>query len=370
MSLPVLSQDADPKPSAVEAEVVQVAAHASRWNYPREVAVLPGTRIHLVEKGDTLWDLGARYLGNPFAWPQIWELNKWVADPHWIYPGDPILVDTSRAVPVPGQDLLPADVADLQPDLRRTTKSTREEYAYAIQDFAQLPFLAEGGAEAYAKGVGALKIVNRQDDSKSMQGDGDLVYLDGGSNQGYKAGDRLVTFRVQTRKFYHPDDRTHRKSMGDIIQQAGILRITHAYPAESIAVVERSLDGVQEGDFAATFQDPPHLVANLRTDIAEPIQVKPGTAKVIYIREDRPVAGAGDIVLIDQGSHGTPGLRVGDTLIVTRNRPLDPTHASAAKDFTDIYLGQCVVVRTEEHTATCRILRSKLEIQVGDILTR
>jgi nucleoid-associated protein YgaU len=44
--------------------------------------------IHLVRRGDTLWDLCNRYYRNPWAWPKVWSYNPQVANPHWIYPGD------------------------------------------------------------------------------------------------------------------------------------------------------------------------------------------------------------------------------------------------------------------------------------------
>src|SRR5262249_53870659 len=72
-----------------EAEMV-VAEHWSKNPYPRTVPA--GARLHVVVKGDTLWDIAQRYYNNPFLWPQIWDANKYIPNAHWIYPGDPIVI--------------------------------------------------------------------------------------------------------------------------------------------------------------------------------------------------------------------------------------------------------------------------------------
>lgn len=47
---------------------------------------------YVIKKGDTLWDLAFKFLGNPFDWPRIWHVNPYIKNPDLIYPGDSLVI--------------------------------------------------------------------------------------------------------------------------------------------------------------------------------------------------------------------------------------------------------------------------------------
>ena len=81
---------------------------------------------YVVRKGDTLWDIAARFLQKPWLWPEIWQANPQIANPHLIYPGDVLSLAyldrvTVASKPGPRQDA-PIDaipLAQVEPFLKQ-----------------------------------------------------------------------------------------------------------------------------------------------------------------------------------------------------------------------------------------------------------
>jgi LysM domain len=350
------------------ADSVKVEAHSSKWDYPKEIKVPEGSRTHIVQKGDTLWDLSGKYLGNPYAWPQIWELNQWVKDPHWIYPGDPLIIDLARAVATAGG--VPEEVTNLQPDQRRADPSMvrRPEMGFSFQDFIQLPFVAPEGAEAHYKNLGAFTITSNKREDRQYLGEGETVYFNGGTEQGVKAGDRFLILKTVQKQLMHPS--IAKKLLGDVVQQIGVVRVTLAQAKGSVAVIERSLDTVQVGERLVKFDEPTNIPLKLRTDLAEPVKVAPNAAMVVYSRGGKLYSSGGDMIIVDKGAND--GFKVGDVLLATRVKtfPVGPVgEKHPATSTTTYYIGQALVVRSDAQTSTCRVLRSIEEIKGGDTIT-
>lgn len=367
VALALAAQEIEPPRSG---EPVKVAPHFSKWDYPKEVVLPADSQLHFVEKGDTLWDLGNKFLSNPYAWPKIWEQNKWVKDPHWIYPGDPLTIPAVRIVGGAGAPPRAGDdVLNLQPDRSMARKPAIPEWAYTFQDFIQLPYLVPEGSEAHLANLKALKIVDSDNPVRQNLGDGDRIYLDGGQDQGVKEGTRLVILKVAAKKISHPDDKRAWGSIGDVMQQCGVARIIKVNPKGSVAIIEKSMDGIEVGDHLAEYAEPANIPLNLRKDTSEPIPMGKPVGMVIYSKENHESFGGGDLVIVDKGTKD--GLALGNVLLSIREVTWDVnTKGKDTTEKTNRYLGQLMVVREGETFSTCRVLRSVEEMHVGDIVTR
>jgi len=97
---------------------------------------------YVVRKGDTLWDIAGRFLHKPWLWPEIWQANPQVQNPHLIYPGDVLslaYLDRVGVKPGPRQEapINAIPLSDVEPFLKnlRVTDSFQElPYVVSLED--------------------------------------------------------------------------------------------------------------------------------------------------------------------------------------------------------------------------------------------
>ena len=65
--------------AATEKVVVPAKEIRVKASYPRQ---------YTVKKGDTLWGISSLFLHDPWYWPEIWQKNAQIQNPHLIFPGD------------------------------------------------------------------------------------------------------------------------------------------------------------------------------------------------------------------------------------------------------------------------------------------
>ncbi|MBL8429397.1 MAG: LysM peptidoglycan-binding domain-containing protein [Dechloromonas sp.] len=160
----------------ISALILAVTAACASAAEPLTLVDNPPDR-HIVVKGDTLWGISGKFLKQPWRWPEIWRMNKEeIKNPHLIYPGDIILLDTSSGSPrlrmakrVTGKD------GKVQPTVY---SSPTQQVIPSIPPNVIEPFISQPLIVEASDRIGAVKIVAAQED-RMLLGGGDTFYASG-----------------------------------------------------------------------------------------------------------------------------------------------------------------------------------------------
>ncbi|AOA73766.1 MULTISPECIES: LysM peptidoglycan-binding domain-containing protein [Stenotrophomonas] len=121
---------------------------------------------YVVQKGDTLWDISARFLKKPWLWPEIWQANPQVKNPHLIYPGDVLslaYLDRVVAQPGPRQEapINAIPLSQVEPFLKQLSVVDEIDslpYVVALEDNR---LRATTGQTAYVRGLEGAQVGQR-----------------------------------------------------------------------------------------------------------------------------------------------------------------------------------------------------------------
>ena len=147
-----------------------------------------------VVAGDTLWDISARFLRDPWRWKDLWQANPQIKDPNLIYPGDVISLRevNGRLTPTIERGL---PVVKLSPQVR--TEPLRLAVPTIPVDVIR-PFLSRPRVVSEAQFADAPYVV-AQADRRLASATGDRIYVRGLHDEGKHIAIRLtraVTFWV------------------------------------------------------------------------------------------------------------------------------------------------------------------------------
>jgi hypothetical protein len=358
-----------------------VGDHWTAWDPPQPPA---GVQVHVIERGDTLWDLAARFYGDPYLWPQIWEKNQYVLDAHWIYPGDPLVLGIEVA---PVETLTEAG-EEATPEGTGTPEEEETGAVLTAEQAAGEPIPLGGESDIYCTGfVGDLDetfdytIIGSEYESigpdldmlpsygfrgrygrvgtaKYNLSSGDVVYLDGGRARGLFPGSLFTVIEPQ-RQVVHPFTK---QVVGRFYHYLGRIRVLSVQEDTAIGEIVHSCDPILVGQQLRAFEPEP-------VPLGQPTAVRPlnypesedelRDNPIILFSQDNLVSlGKDHVVYIDRGEDQdvTPGDMY---TIYRKNRDGLPP----------IVVGELAVLAVHEHSSLAKILDSRYAVFVGDWLS-
>jgi nucleoid-associated protein YgaU len=121
---------------------------------------------YVVQKGDTLWDISARFLEKPWLWPEIWQANPQVQNPHLIYPGDVLslaYLDRVTAQPGPRNEapINAIPLSQVEPFLKDLSVVDSFEHLPYVVGLEDNRLRASAGQLAYIRGLETAAVGQR-----------------------------------------------------------------------------------------------------------------------------------------------------------------------------------------------------------------
>lgn len=129
---------------------------------------------YVVKKGDTLWDISQTFLQDPWRWPEIWQVNPQIENPHLIYPGDVIALVFGPDGKPQLQLLRGRQTVKLEPQARSTP--LREAIPPIPMD-AIAQFLNDSRAVLTPETLENAPYIVESMDSHLIAGTGDRIYV-------------------------------------------------------------------------------------------------------------------------------------------------------------------------------------------------
>ncbi|KAA3603355.1 LysM peptidoglycan-binding domain-containing protein [Stenotrophomonas maltophilia] len=361
--------------TVVAAAMLTVAAYATA------VEVNGGhPDTYVVRKGDTLWDIAARFLQKPWLWPEIWQANPQIANPHLIYPGDVLSlayldrVTVSQAGPRQEAPIDAIPLAQVEPFLKQLS---------VVDSIKQLPYVV--GLE----------------DSRLRAAGGDTVYVRLADAQ---VGQRWAVVRPTVR-YAQPKPTEDLTANGDVTPGSGnlwkaynapnarrgvlgyelaqvatgtITRIAGGQVEASTLVLDKNVGGreVRAGDRLVPIEARPYdlqFVPHVPAAGVEGVDVR-----VLAVTDMFNAGGPRDVIAISAGraqgvDNGTvfslwrPGRHVAHRMKYPTSSRMDDSLSTGAGrvSLPDEYAAHAMVFRTFDNVSYALVMQGVKPVQVG-----
>jgi len=296
---------------------------------------IAGGYYHIVQEGDTLWDICEKYYGNPWLWPKLWEMNPFVTNPHLLKPGDKInlLEDVPLKRPAAKEEEKQVASSSAQMESGKWWEKGLE-----VSGLTQVRSIGYFSREPLDP-IGAIV---SSDTERLILAERDkiVVRID---NQEMRPGDIIWVYR-NSEEVRYP---TTNSPSGFVISILGNIKITKALKQGLYnAVVNETFKDIRVGDVLTRYNP----VSSCVVPTAPPGSVK---TEILATKDLVQIIGQFAVVYLDGGKD--QGINRGNLFEVIKERPGLP----------DLIIGYVLILDSQPDTATGVVVEAKEHFYSG-----
>lgn len=314
----------------------------------------PG-RVHIVVRGDTLWDVSDAYLGTPWVWPSVWHDNRDIENPHLINPGDHIWITPNEMRRISPEEaeayLAGAPPEPIQEQVPAAFDETVDQPEVPLPVTYRYSELHSSGFVTEDEFGGAATIVDAQT-NKVWLSEPDTVLIGWGRGE-TQVGKQYEIFRPG-QKVLHPKTE---KAYGFETEMLGWLEVTEVHDETASARIRLSRHEIRRGD---------HLLPRKMPNSDIELQPTPNIeGAIVHMPNGRTEGGSTDIVYLNRGTED--GLVTGSPLEVYR--PMEDSLDEVRRiklELPDDVVAKLLVVSTRAETAVAVVTHTKTDLERGD----
>ena len=336
---------------------------------------------YTVRHGDTLWDIAHRFLGKPWLWPEVWQANPQIHNPHLIYPGDVIsLAYTGRTAqhasiaPGPRQEQ-PIDTIDVT-KIAPFLKNLR-----VVDSFQDLPYvvgLSEGRLRATSgQVIYAANLVNARVGESYMLARPTVTYSVPRLTHDLLPDGRALSAEESLWKYYIPPTQRNAEHLGTELAKVNVAVVKSVPRSEHEAttlVLQETGSEVRQGDRLLPLEEQPYDAHYQPHPPVKQLQ----DVRVMAVTDAFTFGGPRDVIALSAGQR--EGLDNGTVVSIWRkgqainDRITHPSNSGPDESFqskngawtqSDLFVGHAMVFRTFEKVSYALIMDAVNPIQVG-----
>jgi len=292
---------------------------------------------YTIQKGDTLWDISEHFYDSPWVWPDLWERNQQIANPHWINPGERIRLFSREEL-----ETMVQPETEAEPEV---AVQPQESPYYLYPAINSVGFIRK-------KPVSPSGTIFKVKEDKVMISQRDLVYVRPIGNMTFEAGDRFTVFRT-----LKPLKGKDTKALIGVQHYIlGVVEITEVEPKFSTGRVLQSFRHIELNDLMIPYEP--------RSPKITLTESKEGLKGKIIASEQQQGMFADAVVFIDKGRKD--GVQVGQSYSIYYQEKvrIGPKRQERSM-LAPVDCGKIIIIRTEDTTATALITKTEKAMRPG-----